>query len=382
MTSLHIRLLLVEDNPGDAGLIRAFLAEAKGMSFDLEWVETLADAVKRLAKGGIDLVLLDLELPDCTGLETLRRVHAASPKAVVVVVLSGLKDEEVSVQAVQQGGQDYLIKGQVDSSILARSIRYALERGQAQEALRLAYADLENRVRERTAELIKANEALRNSQHLVQSILDHSTAVIFVKDIEGRYMLINNRYEKLFHIGREAIIGKTDYDLFPKEYADALVAADQQAVATGLAQELEELVPHDDGVHTYIAIKAPLLDGEGRPYALCGIATDITEWKRMQEQLRQSQKMEAIGRLAGGVAHDFNNLLSVIIGFTEFLRSGLRGKPEQAEHVEQIARAAQQAAALTRKLLTFSRRQMPQHQVLDLNAVLHDLEKDPAKRGE
>src|SRR5262249_17934662 len=121
--------------------------------------------------------------------------------------------------------------------------------------------------------------------------------------------------------------------------------------------------------------KAPLLDGEGKPYALCGIATDITEWKRMQEQLRQSQKMEAIGRLAGGVAHDFNNLLSVIIGFTEFLQSGLGGKPQQMEHVEQIARAAQQAAALTRKLLTFSRRQMPQHQVLDLNVVLHDLEK-------
>jgi DNA-binding response OmpR family regulator len=153
MDSHHIHLLLIEDNPGDAGLIREMLAEAKGMRFELEWTETLSEGIGRLSLGGIDVVLLDLALTDSTGLETLRRLRAVSPRAPVVVVLSGLSDEEISFQAVQEGAQDYLIKGQVDSSLLIRSIRYALERGQEQEALRRAHAELENRVRERTAEL-------------------------------------------------------------------------------------------------------------------------------------------------------------------------------------------------------------------------------------
>ena len=214
MGSHHIHLLLIEDNPGDAGLIREMLAEAKGMSFELEWTETLSEGIERLALSGIDVVLLDLALTDSTGLETLRRLRAASPRAPVVVVLSGLSDEEVSYQAVQEGAQDYLIKGHVDSSLLVRSIRYALERGQEQECpAGKAHVELENRVRERTAELVEANEALRNSQHLLQGILDHSTAMIAVKDFRGRYMLVNHGYEKLFHAKSESLVGKTVYDL-------------------------------------------------------------------------------------------------------------------------------------------------------------------------
>ena len=290
MGSQHIHLLLIEDNPGDAGLIREMLAEAKGMSFELEWTETLSEGIARLALGGIDVVLLDLALPDSTGLETLQRLRAASPWAPVVVVLSGLSDEEISLQAVQEGAQDYLIKGQVDSSLLVRSIRYALERGQEQEALRKAHVELEHRVRERTADLVKANEALRNSQHLLQGILDNSTAMISVKDLQGRYMLVNHRYEKLFHASSESLVGKTVYDLLPREHADRVRASDQRVLASGNVMEGEELVPHDDGLHTYIVIKSPLRDAEGKPYAVCGIATDITERKRAEEKIRQSER--------------------------------------------------------------------------------------------
>jgi len=290
MGSQHVHLLLIEDNPGDAGLIREMLAEAKGMSFELEWTETLSEGIARLALGGIDVVLLDLALPDCTGLETLQRLRAASPWAPVVVVLSGLSDEEISLQAVQGGAQDYLIKGQADSSLLVRSIRYALERGQEQEALRKAHVELEHRVRERTADLVKANEALRNSQHLLQGILDNSTAMISVKDLQGRYMLVNHRCERLFHAKSESLVGKTVYDLLSREHADRVRASDQRVLASGNVLEGEELVPHDDGLHTYIVIKSPLRDAEGKPYAVCGIATDITERKRAEEKIRQSER--------------------------------------------------------------------------------------------
>jgi PAS domain S-box-containing protein len=375
MGSQHIHLLMIEDNPGDAGLIREMLAESKGMSFELEWTETLSEGIERLTSGGIDVVLLDLALTDSTGLETLRRLRAASPWAPVVVVLSGLSDEEISFQAVQEGAQDYLIKGQVDSSLLVRSIRYALERGQEQEALRRAHVELENRVRERTAELVKANECLRDSKHLLQGILDNSTAMISVKDLQGQYMLVNHGYEKVFHANSESFVGKTVYDLLPPEHADRVRASDQRVLASGNVLEAEESIPHDDGLHTYIVIKSPLRDAEGKPYAVCCIATDITEWKRLQEQLRQSQKMEAIGRLAGGVAHDFNNLLGIIIVCGELLRNAVHDKALQVEQVQQILKAAERAAALTRKLLTFSRRQMPEQKMLDLNSVLRDLDK-------
>jgi len=119
------------------------------------------------------------------------------------------------LQAVQEGAQDYLIKGRVDSSLLVRSIRYALERGEEQEALRKAHVELEHRVRERTADLVKANEALRNSQHLLQGILDNSTAMISVKDLQGRFMLVNHRYEKTVPRNSESLVGKTLYDLLP-----------------------------------------------------------------------------------------------------------------------------------------------------------------------
>lgn len=373
MNPRPINILLIEDNPGDAELIGAMLAEAKQMSFELEWRDTLSAGMKRLSSGGIDLVLLDLVLPDSAGLDTLRRLLTAAPTAQVVVVFSGQTDEQIAFQALQQGAQDYLIKGRVDSSALVRSIRYAMERSQALEALRRAHAELEKRVRERTEELVKANEALRDSQYLLEGIMDNSNAVIFTKNVDGRFLLINRRFEQLFHVSRASVVGMTDYDLFPKERADAFRAFDQQVLACGKVMESEELVPHDDGLHTYISIKAPLFDKTGTPYAVCGIATDITEWKRLQEQLRQSQKMEAIGRLAGGVAHDFNNLLAIIIGYGELLRSALSNHPSLLEKAEQITKAAGQAGAVTRKLLTFSRRDMPQPQPIHLNELLSDL---------
>jgi two-component system, cell cycle sensor histidine kinase and response regulator CckA len=373
MTDRPIKVLLIEDNPGDAELIRIMLLEAKGLSFELEWHATLVDGVKRLSSGGIDIVLLDLILPDSAGLETLRRLHEASPKSQVVVVFSGQADEEMAFQALQEGAQDYLIKGRVDSSVLVRSIRYAMERGQALEALRRAHDELEKRVQERTEELVKANEALRESQYLLQGIMDNSNAVIFTKDVEGRFLMVNRRFEQLFHVSRSSFVGKTDYDLFPKEYADAFRASDQQVISGRKVIEAEELVPHDDGLHTYLAVKAPLLDQRDTPYATCGIATDITEWKRLQEQLRHSQKMEAVGRLAGGVAHDFNNLLAIIIGYGELLRSAVSNHPSLLEKVEQITKAAGQAAAVTRKLLTFSRRDMPQLRPVNLNEMIFEL---------
>ena len=132
MTGRPVSLLLVEDNPGDRRLILEMLAEAGDVTFDLQHAERLQSALKSLGQTGVELILLDLGLPDSQGLDTLRKVHARAPE-IPIVVLTGLDDEIVGVQAINEGAQDYLIKGQVDTNLLKRTIRYAIERKQAEE---------------------------------------------------------------------------------------------------------------------------------------------------------------------------------------------------------------------------------------------------------
>lgn len=132
MTDAQVRVLLIEDNFGDARLVKHMLAQTHGAGFDLQVAGRLSEGLKLLSDGGLDVVLLDLSLPDASGLSTFVRTHAHAP-GIPILVLSGLDDEALAIQSVQEGAQDYLIKGQVDSGMLARSIRYAIERNRAEE---------------------------------------------------------------------------------------------------------------------------------------------------------------------------------------------------------------------------------------------------------
>jgi len=132
-----VQILLIEDNPADARLIELLLAHggALGLGVTLQRADTLAAGVERLRSGGIDLILLDLGLPESHGLETVQRLRASAPRLPTLIVLSGLDDEGVAVQSLQAGAQDYLIKGQVDTPMLVRAIRYAIGRHRAEEVL-------------------------------------------------------------------------------------------------------------------------------------------------------------------------------------------------------------------------------------------------------
>jgi PAS domain S-box-containing protein len=135
----------------------------------------------------------------------------------------------------------------------------------------------------------EAEETLRINQELLQSVINNAGNVIFVKDTEGRYLLINKRFEELFHVSNEDILGKTDYDCFPKEQADLFRSNDMKALLAGAPVQSEEIVSQDDGLHTYIAIKCPLFDKTQKAYAICGIATDITGRLQAEEALIESE---------------------------------------------------------------------------------------------
>jgi signal transduction histidine kinase len=167
-----VQVLLIEDNPGDARLITAHLDSGlpQGMAFEWVWVDTLAAGLERLRGGGIDVVLLDLGLPESSGLETVQRLFAQPGRVPALVVLSGLSDERLALQALESGAQDYLVKGQVDGPMLLRAIRYAIGRNQADEALR--HRDrLEEEVRQRTAELQAAKEKAEVANEAKSSFL-------------------------------------------------------------------------------------------------------------------------------------------------------------------------------------------------------------------
>jgi PAS domain S-box-containing protein len=218
---------------------------------------------------------------------------------------------------------------------LALSFNTMAERYELQAAeLRHAHQELESRMQARTAELQRAThkleaqaadrrlaeQAIHEGQLLLQAIVDNSTAVVYVKDLKGRYLLVNHRFRDVVRRDELSIQGKTDHDLFPSEVADAFRANDQRAAAAPQALVEEETVPQADGVHTYLSVKCPLRDRSGRVYGVCGISTDITERKHTEERLQaQLERLKLLDQItcAIGERADLRSIYQVAIASLE-----------------------------------------------------------------
>ena len=257
-----IRVLLVEDNPGDARLIQELLLEARSAHFETVVAPRLADAQEELAHGDFQLILLDLSLPDSQGIDTFHRMAAYAP-SVPLIVLSGLDDEALALQTVKEGAQDYLVKGQVDPRSLARSIRYAMER-------------------------VAAERALEEERNLLRNVIDNLLDSIYVKDASGRYLLDNLAHRRTLAANApEQVVGKSVFDFFPDAVAAKFQEDDANVCRTGqpIVNREEVMVFNDAAVRWMSTTKVPLRNRAGETVGVIGIGRDITERKTAEEQI-------------------------------------------------------------------------------------------------
>ena len=219
----------------------------------------------------------------------------------------------------------------------------------------------------------RAERARLEGHALLKAVVEGTSDAIFVKDRDGRYLMINSTGARHHGLAADAIVGKDDDALFEREVAEATRAADRRVMASGAPEVVRELLVLQGGKRTFLTTRAPYRDAEGEVIGTIGIARDVTELERMEAQFRQAQKMEAVGQLAGGVAHDFNNLLTVICGSCDMTLADLPPGDANRELIEDIAQAAGRAASLTRQLLAFSRKQLLESRPIDVNQRLSEL---------
>ena len=332
-----IKVLLVEDNPGDARLIFDLLREASG-EFDVQRVDRLESALDQVGRAVVDAVLLDLALPDSRGLETLARARQSALDKPIIVI-SGLDDEDIALEAVRAGAQDYVFKGRIEGRGLARVIRHAIERK-------------------------RLEDALRRSEERYRLLFDSGPHPMWVHDTDTlRFLTVNDAAVRQYGYTREEFLTMTIEQILLPEDVDS-----RGLEPVGISRHRKK-----DGTLIDVEVTRYTLQFEGRRAAMV-LAQDVTERHLLELQLRQAQKMEAVGRLAGGIAHDFNNLLTAIFGYSDLLAEELPTASPAHEDIKEIRNAATRAAALTRQLLAFSRQQVLQPVVLNMNDVIQNVE--------
>jgi PAS domain S-box-containing protein len=277
MLKKTVTVLLIENNQLDVQVIQEMLAQEKSIQFKLECVDRLSRGLKRLKKGGIDVVLLDLCLPENKGLNMFSRVHTQAPQ-VAIVVQTTLADESTAVKALQKGAQDYLIKGSVNSDLLVRSFRYSIERKHTENALR---------------------ESEKKFRKISENILEW----IWEIDTNGKYTYSSSIVKKIVGYKPKEIIKKHFYYLFHldgrKEMKKAAfkVLSKKQSFKGFISQNI-----HKNGKIVWLSTSGwPILDEKGSLIGFKGVNIDITKHKQVEEKIRQSDKK--LRRTLKGVIH-------------------------------------------------------------------------------
>lgn len=379
-----VRVLLIEDNLAEARFLREVLKGSTHSRFQLAHAQRLGEAIAQIHYTPFDVALLDLTLPDSTGLDSLDTLIHQAP-SLPIVVLTNTNDEDLAVEAVRHGAQDYLMKRQMNQELLVRSLRYAIERKQAAEALREMNEALEQRVQERTAALEQANDLLRQEIDQRQRIQERLTLAqqagkigTFEWDIPQNTLVWSAELEALYGNapgGFQQQQGEWLALVHPDD-RDRILQAQTQALNNrcGLNTEFRSL--HTSGEIRWMAINSSLFcDRQGHPLRMIGIHMDITEKKRLEEQFLRAQRLESLGTLASGIAHDLNNILTPILLVVQLLPLKLKNLDESMQkQLHILETSAHRGADLVKQILAFARGVEGKRFILEINHLLRDIQ--------
>jgi hypothetical protein len=299
-----------------------------------------------------DLIVAAYQLPGYGAVEALRAL-ASRDLDVPLIVVSGIVSDEAAVLCLREGATDYLLKERLGwlGQAASNAITHARLRG---EQRRMA-------------------EALRASEERYRLLFDESPYLMWVVEAETlRFLEVNRKAVGRYGYSRDEFLAMTLHDIRqPEEISGTL--EEERAELTEEPRIGQGRHRTKAGELLEVSVDSRPVDFAGRS-ALLAVIEDVSERHRLEAQLRQAQRMEAIGQLAGGVAHDFNNLLTIILGYAGLLAAGLDDRPELRRQVEEVTRAGKRGAALTRQLLAFSRQLPLQPRIVDLNAVVAGVE--------
>ena len=376
------RILVVDDTPENVHILINNL-QAR---FEILCAVSGQDALEiAYSDNPPDLVLLDIMMPGMDGFEVCSRLKAnADTWDIPVIFVTALGQDVDEAKGLNLGAVDFITKPFSIPVVEAR-IRAALRlKEEMDQRIRLTRQleglneDLEHRVREKTAALKQAHEDLLASEKKYRNIYENAPEGIFQVSIEGRFLSANPAMARIlgYSSPEEMLASLTDVRrqvyVDPSERDELISILDEQTAVVG--HELQFFKKDGQIACGSISVRV-VRDHEGRPVFLEGFFTDVTERKRLEEQLRQAAKMEAVGTLVGGVAHDFNNLMTAVIGYSDLLLATMGGDDPSRGPLEVIRKAGESAATLTKRLLAFSRKQVLQPVVLDINTVVANIEK-------
>jgi len=343
-----LRVLMVEDSEDDALLV---LRELRAAGYDLthERVDTAAALEAALDRHPWDLVIGDYSMPHFSGTAALAMLRQRGLD-VPYICVSGTITEELAVAAMKAGAHDYVTKGQLKRLLPA----------------------IERELRE-----AQGRATLRATEASFATLVEHAPVGIYRSSPEGRFLSVNAAVVRM--LGYETGAQVLNLDMARDVYADAAERqrlVERDTYSDRQYDNVEATWKRRDGrlLTVQLSVRA-VRNAAGRVDYYETFVRDVTDQRRLQQQVLQSQKMEAVGRLAGGVAHDFNNLLTVITSYSDLLLEDLAPGDAKRDDLEQVRKAADGAAALTRQLLAFSRQQVVEPRVVSLNTVVEGLQK-------
>lgn len=216
--------------------------------------------------------------------------------------------------------------------------------------------------------------ALADQKQFLNAMLDHSPTMMYMKDCDGKYLTANRRFCESFNLTPLELEGKTDHDIYPAEVAKTLVENDRYVLESNTVSDFREDVPRADGtINAYLTVKFPVYDRDGVVIGIWGISSDITNRLELEQELRRTEHMGALGRLTAGIAHDFNNHLTVVRGNLELLGASIAPGSSDERCLLDAMHASTQAAGLVDRLLSFSRKQILNVETVDINVIVNEM---------